>query len=358
MPRALHQLVAGFSNGDAISNEARVLRGIFRTWGFVSEIYCERARVLPELRPGIRDLSSLGAEVGPEDIVLLHLSIGSPANLLFRELAARKAVLYHNITPPEHFRAVNEHTAAQLARGREQARGLAGVAQVNLADSAFNARELAEWGYANPRVLPLVLDLEGLRGPPDRAWRERYADGRTNVLFVGRGVPNKRLEDVISTFGHFQRAVRADSRLIHVGSFGGAEVYRAVLTTRVKELGLRDVDFHGSLPDAQLRACYASAHAFLCLSEHEGFCIPVLEAMAWDVPVLAYAACAVPETMDGAGVLAHHKDFPALAEMLGRLATPGPLREAVLAGQRARIARYRARDLGAELRGHLAPLLA
>ena len=357
MPRAIHQLVAGFSNGDAISNESRLLRSLFRSWGMDSHIHCERTLVLPELRADTRDLADLSATLHPDDIVLLHLSIGSPANLIFQSLACRKAILYHNITPPEHFRAVNEHIAAQLARGREQARALAGVAAVNLADSAYNARELEQWGYASPRVLPLVLDLEGIRGPPDRSVTGKYADGKVNVLFVGRGAPNKRVEDVLHAFAHYQRFVNPDSRLIHVGSFSGTESYLALLHTRIKEMGLRDIDFPGSIPDAQVRACYASARVFLGMSEHEGFCIPLLEAMAWDVPVLAHASSAVPETMDGAGVLFREKRFGEVAEMIGRLAADGPLREAVLSGQRARVARYRARDLGKELRDHLAPLL-
>jgi glycosyltransferase involved in cell wall biosynthesis len=124
-----------------------------------------------------------------------------------------------------------------------------------------------------------------------------------------------------------------------------------------KEMGVENVDFLGSITDAQLRACYASARLFVCMSEHEGFCIPLLEAMAWDVPVLAFNAAAVPETLDGAGVLFHRKDDPALAEMMHRLISPGPFRESVLAGQRQRVARFRARDVEGELRAILAPLL-
>ena len=103
-------------------------------------------------------------------------------------------------------------------------------------------------------MLPLVLDLQGIRGAPDRAVTGKYADGKTNVLFVGRGAPNKRIEDVLHAFFHYQRFVNPDSRLIHVGSFAGTESYLALLYTRIKELGVRDLDFHGSIPDAQVRA--------------------------------------------------------------------------------------------------------
>lgn len=358
MPPAIHQLVAGFSNGDAISNEARRIREVIRAWGNPSEIYCEHSRTLPELRPGVRELGLAGSTVAPDDIALLHLSIGSPVNDVFRALRCRKAILYHNITPPDFFRAVNEPVAEQLAEGRRQAAALAGVAEVNLADSAYNAEELAAWGYAQPRVLPLLLDLDGLGGPHDPAIAARLDDGLENILFVGRCAPNKRIEDLLLTFHHYQRFVNPRSRLVHVGSFAGMEIYHAILTTLAGELGLQNVDFLGSIPDAGLRACYARARAFLCLSEHEGFCIPLLEAMSRDVPVLAFDRCAVPETMDGAGVLFREKEPRQVAEMLGRLAAPGPFRDQVLDGQRQRVRRYRERDLSAELRACLQPLFS
>lgn len=358
MPPAIHQLVAGFNHGDAISNEARLIRGIARGWGHSSEIACEHDRTLPELRRDTVDLAALPGILKPDDVVILHLSIGSAVNVVFPNLRARRVIVYHNITPSEHFQALSPGIAHVLARGREQARALAGSAELNLAVSAYNAGELAAWGYRDPKVLPLLLDLDGLDGPEHRGVLDRYADGLTNVLFVGRGAPNKRLEDLLHAFYFYQTRVNPDSRLIHVGSFAGMESYLALLYTRQKELGLENVDFVGSMPDDQLRACYASARLFLCMSEHEGFCIPLLEAMSRGIPVLAHAAAAVPETMDGAGVLFAEKRFDLVAEMMGRLTAEGPFRAAVLQGQRERVARYRARDLAAELRAHLAPLLS
>ena len=128
--RAIHQLVAGFSHGDAISNEALVMRGIFRSWGFESEIFCEHRRILPELRREARDAQTLAAAARPDDIALLHLSIGSDVNDIFPALPCRRAILYHNITPPDYFRGVQEQIAHLLARGREQANRLAGSAKV------------------------------------------------------------------------------------------------------------------------------------------------------------------------------------------------------------------------------------
>jgi glycosyltransferase involved in cell wall biosynthesis len=354
---AIHQLVAGFSNGDAISNEARVLRARFREWGCPSDIFSEARRILPELRSEARDAAGCAAAIGERDVALLHLSIGSPVNELFRSLRCRKAILYHNVTPPSYFALVNPQISAHLARGLEQVRALAGAAEVNMADSAFNAHELEQAGYRDVRVLPLVLDLAALRSPPDRAVTRRFADGAVNVLFVGRCVPNKRIEDALRVFALFHHAVCPQSRFIHVGSFAGTERYYYYLLSLARDLGLRDTHFAGAVPQSALNAYYRCATLFLCMSEHEGFCIPLMESMLHGVPVVARAAAAVPETLGGSGVLAHDSRFETIAEMMGRLVNDQALREAVIEGQRQRLSLYERRDLGQELRTHLAPLL-
>jgi glycosyltransferase involved in cell wall biosynthesis len=147
--------------------------------------------------------------------------------------------------------------------------------------------------------------------------------------------------------------VEPNSRLIHVGSSEGAERYHALLLALVTELEVRNVEILGGVSQARLMAFYEVADLFLCMSEHEGFCIPLLESMVHDVPVLAYAAAAVPETMDGAGILFHDKQFDVVAEMMGRTVKDAAFREAVLQGQRARVARYREQDLEKKLRGFL-----
>jgi len=272
---SIHQLVAGYAKSDAISNEARVLRDMFRRWGFASDIYCETRRILPELRGDARDLA--GLRCAPEDIALLHLSIGSPANDLFQVLPCRRVLLYHNITPSSFFRLINQSTAANLELGRRQACALSGAAHIVLADSAFNAAELREMGYGGVSVFPLALELESLDRTSPGMLRA-LADGRTNVLFVGRGAPNKKIEDVITAFAFFQRFVDPDARLVHAGSYAGTERYAAYVRAAAREAGIGNVLFTGSIPQEELNACYAAASVFVCMSEHEGFCIPLLEA--------------------------------------------------------------------------------
>ena len=357
MPTAIHQITAGFANGDAISNEAKVLRETFRSWGFASQIYCEQQRTLPELRKDIRDLSHLPGDVQPDDVVLLHLSIGSDANLRFAELKCRKVIRYHNVTPPMYFRALNENIANQLAKGREHVEQLAGVADVNTAVSGYNAGELEAVGYTDVKVIPLVLDLDRLTEKPDRKVLQEMSDGTTKILFVGRMAPNKCIEDLLSAFYYYQKYVNPNSRFVHVGSFAGVEQYLALMESKKRELNLRDAGFYGSVPEAHLRAYYQSADLFLSMSEHEGFCIPLMEAMNVGVPVLAFDSSAISETMDHAGVLFKEKNFEAISEMMGRMTGDIELRKAIVAGQHERVQRYKQRDLSAELKAVLQPLL-
>lgn len=355
---SIHQFVAGFSNGDAISNEAVAMRDLFRSWGYKSDIFSESKRILPELRKQAQDVSSYAAQCNPDDIVLLHLSMGSLVNEAFRSLDCRKAILYHNITPPDYFDLVNKQTAANLALGRKQVKSLASSAELNMADSNFNASELEMLGFQDVKVLPLMLDFSRLRTAPDRKILKRFNDGKTNILFVGRCAPNKKIEDLLRAFAYYNHFTDGNSRLIHVGSFAGTERYYYLLLTQARELGIENIHFAGAVPLSQLNAYYSCSSVFLCMSEHEGFCIPLIESMVHDLPVIAYAAGAVPETLAGSGVLVHEKRYDIIAELTSRLAYDQELRNAVIAGQQKRLANYEARDLENELRSHMEPMLA
>lgn len=335
-----------------------MFRTIFRRWGYTSEIFSEDRCVQPAQRKQVRDIEHYIPVASPDDIVLLHLSVGSKVNDAFKELPCKKAILYHNITPSNYFELVNKQTAGILQRGREQIAALAYIAEVNMADSRFNASELEAAGYRDVTVLPLVLDFSRLTDDIDARMRSKLSDGCKNILFVGRCTPNKKIEDLLQVFAYYQKTIEPRSRLVHVGSHAGSERYYSLLTTYVRELQLNNVLFCGTVTQPELNACYASADAFLCMSEHEGFCIPLLESMLHSVPIVAHASAAVPETLDGSGLLLSERRYDLAAELLGQLTGNAALRAAVVKQQSKRLARYRQRDLEAELRENLAPLLA
>ena len=348
----LHQLVAGFRRGDAISNEALLIRDLCAAHGLASDIACLRPFASPRDVRLTRDLATLERDVRPDDVALLHLSTGGACNRIFRKLPCRKVILYHNITPPRFFERLDPATAQRLADGLADAASLKDADASVWADSAFNASELRAMGYADPKVFPLLLDDSFGTGTVCEEMRRMLSDPPlANLLFVGRLAPNKRHDRLLRVFAAFQRSVDPASRLVVAGGSGGAEAYKALLLGSVYTLVAKNVLFTDFVDDAKLRACYATASAFVCMSDHEGFCAPLLEAMAWHVPVFAWAAGAVPETLDGAGVLFSPGTAPeAMAEAIGRVLSDPALREAVVKKQDERLARFRARDAWAELR--------
>jgi len=347
---AVHQLVAGFRSGDAISDEARLLQACLREHGHDSPIYCPLETLAPRLRDVAHPLEDVRDRVQPDDVALLHVSIGSRSNAVFRTLNCRRAILYHNVTPARFFDRLNPSLGHLLAEGRRQAAALAGVAGINLADSAYNAAELVEMGFDSVGVFPLVLDARFGSGPVDPHMRARLThDGRTNLLFVGRVAPNKRHDRLLQLFHHYQNTIDPRARLVIAGASSGQEAYKALLMGSVHTMELKQVVFTEFLTAAELNACYATASAFVCLSEHEGFCAPLLEAMAWDVPVFALAEAAVPETLDGAGVLFDGFDPAVMAETVGRVLADHELRRRIIERQRHRLDAYRQRHVWGEL---------
>ena len=176
-----------------------------------------------------------------------------------------------------------------------------------------------------------------------------FDDAWVNVMFVGRVIPSKKIEDVIRFFHAYKRWFNPRSRLLLVGSHGGFERYVAMLQNLVDRLGVSDVHFLGHVSNAELTAYYELADVFLCASEHEGFCVPLVESFHMGVPVLAYAAAAVPATMDGAGILYDDKDPIRVAALIDQVATDRRLADGIVASQDAALDRLEAKDFAGTL---------
>jgi glycosyltransferase involved in cell wall biosynthesis len=249
-------------------------------------------------------------------------------------------IQYHNITPAHFFAGYDAGIAAIVTRGRQELAGLVGHVDLALGDSEFNRSELETLGFGDTGVFPIAVDIARLTEAPPRPALERVLrDGLTNILFVGRMAPNKKIEDILRLAEHYKRYVDAFHRFIFVGREDACPRYYAMLRALMSQYQMTSERFWfvGSVPDADLAAFYRTASAYVSMSEHEGFCVPLIEAMATDVPVLAYASTAVPETLGGAGVAFSPKDLEYAAEMLGLLVYDDDLREGVLEGQRRRV---------------------
>jgi glycosyltransferase involved in cell wall biosynthesis len=348
----VNQWLPAAHRGDAVGDNARVVRDRIREWGHESEIYA--MTIDEDLRDEVRSWSDAAARDG--DVTMLHFAVPSPMTAAFRTLPGARVLQYHNVTPA-HFFAPFDSGICRLAHlGREELATLAGHTDLALGDSDYNRQELEALGFAATGVLPIAVDTSRLtQAPPVPALDELLQDGLVNILFVGRLAPNKKIEDHIRLAEQYKRYVDAYYRFIFVGRTNAVPRYYAAVRALVAEYRMLPERFWftGAVPDAELAAYYRNAHAYVSLSEHEGFCVPLVESMAMDVPVLAYAAAAVPETLGGAGVTFAPKDLEYAAELLGSLVYDEPVRREVIAGQRRRRADFDASRLERQLAGVL-----
>jgi glycosyltransferase involved in cell wall biosynthesis len=343
----VHQVLATLGYGDAIGHEVLGIQRVLRAAGYESEIFVEAAD--RRVEPLTRDYRHLIDFSHPDNLLLHHFSLASKASRTAFALPDRMALIYHNITPPEFFVGLHRSLSSECFRGRRELRAYADRCDIALGDSEFNRQDLEQLGFKRTGVLPVVPDFSHLDGTADRTVADMFDDTWTNVLFVGRMVPNKKIEDVIRFFHAYHAFYNPRSRLLLVGAQGGLERYLASLHELVATLENSHVHFVGQVSNEELVAFYEVADLFLCASEHEGYCVPLVEAFYKQIPVLAYAATAVPATMDGAGILYDKKDPSHVAALMDAVASNVDVQEAIIGGQLAAIERLQARDFGATL---------
>ena len=332
----VNQWLPAAHRGDAVGDNARALRAMIRRHGHESEIYA--LTIDADLEGDVRPWADVASRSG--DVTLLHFAVPSPLTDAFGRLPGTRVLVYHNVTPARFFAPFDKVIAGFASRGRRELASLAERVDLAVAVSEFNRRELDAIGFSRTAVVPLLVDTDRLTAAPALPALDRMLqDGLVNVLFVGRLAPNKKIEDHIRLAEHFKRYVDVYYRFIFVGKHDAVPTYFAAVRALMAEYQMLPERFWftGSVPDAELATYYRNAHAYVSLSEHEGFCAPLVEAMAMDVPVLAYAEAAVPETLGGAGVAFAPKDLEYAAELLGALIYDEPVRAAVLAGQRRRL---------------------
>ncbi|MBN1978916.1 MAG: glycosyltransferase [Anaerolineae bacterium] len=333
MPRpALHQFIVGAAPGDAITDQALLLRRWLRQDGFRSEVFAES--IAPEMAADVQ--TYLGYRPSrPGELVILHHSIGTALVDDLLSMDVRFLVIYHNITPAEFVLDTDPVLAGQLARGQAQLHRLRERTRLGLADSAYNEAELVKADFGPTGVLPITLDETQYNLPSNPALLARYQEGGPYLLFVGRLVPNKRQEDLIRLLKLYHR-IEPAAHLFLVGAPWAPE-YADGLRELAQEMGLgSDVTFTGRVPQSALLTYYRLADLYVSMSEHEGFGKPLAESMLLGLPVMAYAAAAVPGTLGGSGILFREKNYEALAELADILIKDGLLRQRIIARQQKR----------------------
>ena len=349
----VNQWVPAAHKGDAIGDSARRVRGLLRAMGHESDLFA--LTIDDDLVDDVRPFADPDATRG--DLTIFHYAVPSPMTEAFARLPRGRVLQYHNVTPAHFFAPYHAGIFRMAQLGRQELATLAGRTDVALGDSEYNRAELEQLGFGNTGVFPIAIDVERITRAPRRpALEQMLTDGPLNFLFVGRIVPNKRIEDHIKLAEVYKRYVDVNYRFIFVGRTDGIPRYYDMVRALIAEYQM-PADrfwFTGPVPDEDLAAYYRTASVYISLSEHEGFCVPLLEAMAADVPVLAYASTAVPDTLGGAGVQFHPKDLEMAAELLGELAYNETLRARVIAGQRTRLQDFgdgRIREILADLVG-------
>lgn len=327
----IYQMLPTVRTGDAVSNDAVALERALRDMGYETMIYALN------IGNGIPSSVARSVEVElpefePDDILLYHLSTGSILNFRYMEYNCRKVLIYHNITPPEFFAKFDPVSAAFCQRGLKEAAYMGPYTERALADSQFNADELRRFGYTCPiDVLPILIPFEDYEKAPSRKIMNQKGQ-KTTFLFTGRVAPNKKQEDLILSFYYYKKYYNQNSRLVLAGSFDEASLYGRQLQAYRKSLGLssEDVIFTGHVAFADILAWYRIADAFVCLSEHEGFCVPLVEAMDFHLPILAYDSTAVGETLGDGGLLLKDKDPLLVAGAMDRIIRDQALRSTLI----------------------------
>jgi glycosyltransferase involved in cell wall biosynthesis len=353
---AIHQVLATLGYGDAIGHEVLGIQRVLRGAGYQSEIFVETADY--RLEPLTRDYRELVDASRADNLLLHHFSLGSKASRTAYALPDRMALIYHNITPPEYFVGVHRTLARQTFRGRRELKAYADRCDLAMGDSEFNRQDLDALGFPRTAVLPVVPDFSHLDREPNWLVARGFDDDWTNVLFVGRMIANKKIEDLIRWFHAYHTAFNPRSRLLLVGAHSQFERYVATLVQMAAALGTPHVHFIGHVSDEELVAFYEVADLFLCASEHEGFCVPIVEAFYKQVPVVAYAATAVPSTMDGAGVLIEDRTPMHVARVMDAVLSDATLQDRIVDAQLAAVGRLRGKDFAGTLLGFVDRILA
>ena len=353
----MHQVLVSASPGDAVTTSALELQSLLSQLG-PSRIYARY--YAPEMAGRVRPISEYPQRPDQDrgDLLVFHASIGDEDVAAFMaERTERIVLVYHNISPAEPFRAFDPAFAGLLDSGRAQLAALGERTTLALADSEFNARELEALGFADVRVSPLVVDLAALLATePDSATEHHLTDVVEGPVFVyvGQLLPHKRPDLLLQAFYVLTTFLLPEAKVILVGP-SRLERYQQVLQHFVRELGLAPSAWlTGYVTTEQLVAFYRRADAFVTATEHEGFCVPLLEAMAFDLPIVARSLAAVPETLGDAGLLLPAGDDPVLmAEAMAAVATDGALARELAGRGRRRLDHFDPERARAAMLGHV-----
>lgn len=330
------QIVASLNFGDAVGNDVRAIARALNEAGYATGIFT--MAVHPKIKDEGVYLINMLPELNENDLIIYHYATADELADIIKEAPCKVVLRYHNVTPPAFFHGYDESAEKVTREGLDEIADLKDAIDYGIVVSDFNKKDLIDMGYQCPiAVAPILIPFKDYEQEPDEDVVTRYSDGKTNIVFVGRIVPNKKFEDVIACFAAYKEEYDSTARLFLVGNYQETDLYYQYLQDVIKKCGVEDVIFPGHIAFNAILAYYKIADLFLCMSEHEGFCVPLVEAMFFETPIVAYASTAIPGTLGGSGVLVETKAPEAVAEKMHQVITDQAYREEIIEKQKRRL---------------------
>jgi len=333
MSNSIHQFVSTISPRDAVGNVIVSIQKILQESGYHSEIYAET--IHPEMQNKAKSYTEYNKE-NSDDILIYHHGFASNLVDYLLPLKNRIILIYHNITPASFFIELDDETVAGCIRGREQLDQLREKIVLSLAFSKYSEEELKQKKFKNTTVIPALVDLKKVVAKEDPSLKKKLGNS-VKFISVGRLVPHKKIEDILKVFSFYNQCINNNSKLFLIGKYDESDSYFLWLNEIIKKIDLKNVTFVNDASDEELSLYYENADIFLSMSEHEGFCIPLVESMFHNVPIVAFASAAVPETLAKSGVLIQEKNFEEIAEIIHLIIENKDLRENLIKNQHDRL---------------------
>ena len=333
MTKSVHQFVSSFSPRDAVGKIVLSMRQILRDAGYNSNIYAET--IHHEMKN--EAIYHTKYYEDPDDMIIYHHSFASGLVEYLMPLQNKIVLIYHNITPSKFFIDVDEKTAAGSNLGREQLFHLKNKIKNAFCFSKYSEEELKKIGFEKTSIIDPLVSLKKTEFKKNDTL-DKFRDS-VNIISVGRIVPHKKIEDVLKVFAYYNQCIEKNSNLFIIGKYYESDPYYNWLQSITETLNLKNVYFCKDVSDDELMSYYNIANFCLILSEHEGFCLPIIEGMQNGIPILAYNAAAIPETLGDSGILLKEKNFEEIAEIMQIITTDQNLRKTILEGQNQRLQR-------------------
>lgn len=333
----IHQILNSISQFDAVSNQAMEMRNVLQKAGHDSRIFVRwkdtnlKDDSIITLNSASENEFIVPDSLAQNDIVIFHHFNESLLLNILKKINRIKVLYYHNITPPHFFNKFDTNLASSLQKGYDQLDELKSTCQIVSATSEFNKIELERFGFNKISVIPIYVNENRFQESSTRIFDKNKS--YDNLLFVGRHAPNKRIEDLIKIFYYYSNFINPNSRLFLTGNidFNNLSLYQKELVVLIKKLNLENkVIFTGKIDHDELLSLYRIADVFICMSEHEGFCVPLVEAMFMKVPIIAFDSTSISYTLGNVGIIVKEKNYRMIAELVHKMIIDNSLKEKVI----------------------------